>query len=149
MSAEKQANKERIDSIAASLLEDIGVPRAEAKAQIRNAPRVPLREPASQPEVGRPIAIVIFWQESHCIQCGASYSGPRYGQSAFLKRWFPRARFFSHEPLPNVAGSMYETLPRRVDTAQLSLHNCPACINHGEGNGGQGSFQFPEPETKQ
>lgn len=148
MTASAEA-KARIDAIAASLLEDIGVPKQEAKKQIKEARTAPLREAYVPPEVGRPVAVVLFWQEMHCITCGATYSGPRYGQGAFLKRWFSRARFFSHEPIHNITGSMYEKLPRRVDTTVMSLHNCPACMDTKAVDVAQTSFEFPAPETNQ
>lgn len=81
-------------------------------------------------EIGKPVAVILFWQVTHCLRCGEDYAHPQYPQTgALLKRWFARRRFFKYESLIEHRNAGYDNLKHRIETVHRDVTCCPKCFD--------------------
>jgi len=84
-------------------------------------------------EIGKPVAVILFWHETHCVRCGTTYQQPRYGTGAMLKRWYARRRLFQYECLVEHTGANFDDLTHRVEVSHSDITCCVACFNSTKG----------------
>lgn len=77
-------------------------------------------------EASKPVAVILFWVESHCA-CGSTSGGPRYGAYPYIKRWHKKTKTWHYEPLASL--ELFPLLPRRVDVHTAKTSHCPSCFS--------------------
>lgn len=94
-------------------------------------------------EIGRPVAVILFWHTFHCVRCNSSTSAPKYGTGAMLKRWFARRRLFQYESLVEHKGLSYDALTHRVEMSHSDITCCEHCFNKTPEQLSIGSYTCP------
>ena len=80
-------------------------------------------------EIGKPVAIILFWHITHCLSCASSFGHPRYGNGAMLKRWYSRRRLFQYESLIEHRGAAFDELTHRIETSHSDVPCCEKCFH--------------------